>query len=355
MPASDQAMAPHAAAGRVAHAWLTDAAGFLRGTRILTESGELPVEDLLPGMIAVTAGGGRRQIVQVGQLRVHLARHPHPNAARPVRVRRGALGNGVPSRDLIVSPDHGFLLNTVLIPARALVNGATIVPESQWQGIHYYTVALDAHDVLLADSAPAESLPQALTAAGNVVALHPTFPDHAPTPWDCARRAMRGPAVQDARRLLLSRARILGHALTSEPDLHVLVDGTRMNPSGIAGPLHRFAIQAGARDVRVVSRAGVPAETNPASEDRRRLGVMLARIVLRAHDAAIDLPASDPALAEGFHPLERTAGASWRWTDGHARLPFVPPGLTRIDLHVLGAQQAWARAAPPGAPAQRGG
>ncbi len=66
------------------------------------------------------------------------------------------------------------------------------------------------------------------------------------------------------------------------------------------------------------------------------------------------LPASDPALCDGFHAPEHGLAGIWRWTDGHARLPPLPAGVTRIELYVLGAQPAWARAAPPGAPALHG-
>lgn len=331
----------------------------MRGTRIQTARGDVAVEDLAIGDRVACARGGQRTVTWLGRRLVDLSRHPDPPSAWPVRLRRGALSNGVPSRDLLVSPDHALFLNGVLVPARVLLNGATVLPDPSWQRLEYFHVALDGHDVLLAEGAPAESFPDRGSRAGfeggPVLVLHPVFPDAAPAPGDCAPRATRGAAVQEARRALLARAHVLGHALTREPDLHVLADGARVNPSHVSGPLFRFAIPAGAQDLRIVCRAGVPAETDPASEDRRRLGVRLARVVMRCHGEPHTLHASDPALQDGFHPLERTAGETWRWTDGHARLPPPPPGLTRLDLYVLGAQAAWARAVPPSTPARHGG
>jgi Hint domain len=342
-----------------ASGWQTEPACFLRGTRILTERGDVAVEDLALGDMVHTLSGGRRPVTWLGQRQVELARHPDPMSAWPVRLRRGALANGMPARDLLISPDHALFLNGVLIPGRVLLNGATVLPDPSWQRLDYFHVALDAHDILLAEGAPAESFPdrgsRATFAGGPVQVLHPQFPDTAQAASDYAARAVRGPAVQDARRCLLARARVLGHALTREPDLHLLADGTRVNSSFVSGQLYRFALPSGTRDIRIVCRAGVPAETDPMSEDRRRLGVMLSRIVLRCHGEPITLNADDPTLREGYHPLERTAGDAWRWTDGHAKLPPQPTGLTRLDLYVLGAQPAWARAVPPSAPAQRGG
>lgn len=336
--------------------WSSDAAGFLRGTRIRTTAGERPVEELAAGMTVLTLRGAHRTVVWVGHRALHLGSHPDPESARPVRVRRGALGNGMPARDVVVSPDHGLFLNTALIPVRELVNGATVLPDmaATTQTMHLHAVALDLHDVLLADAAPFESVPDSRLAKGNVIALHPSFPSPPPVPEDCAPRAVRGSVVQMARSMLLSRARLLGHALTNDPDLHLLVDGVRLNPSGVAGQLYRFSLPPGAADIRVVSRAGIPAETDPAAQDRRRLGIMLSRIVLRTTGGTFEITAADPALREGFHPPERSPSAAWRWTDGHARLPVIPPGLTRLDLYVLGAQPSWARAAPPSAPLQRG-
>jgi hypothetical protein len=330
---------------------------FLRGTRILTPAGEVPVEELRPGATVFTLGGARRAVAWIGRRRLDLRRHPDPRSIWPVRVRRGAIANGVPARDLLVSPSQGLLLSNLLLPAQALVNGATVLRDGTWQHLDYFAVALDAHDVMLADAAPAESFPEgadrSVLGGGAVMALHPRFAPPAAAAADCALRVAAGPMVEQARRALLVRARVLGHAITREPDLHLLVDGERIEPAGTSGALYRFAIPPGAADIRILSRAGVPAETDPASEDWRRLGVLLGRIGLRTERQMLELSPADPSLSEGFHPPERYGLGTARWTDGHARLPPAPPGLVRIELLLLASQPSWARATPPDAPIHR--
>ena len=49
----------------------------------------------------------------------------------PVCVKAGALEDNVPRRDLWISPHHAMYIEGVLIEAKALVNGASIVQAEQ--------------------------------------------------------------------------------------------------------------------------------------------------------------------------------------------------------------------------------
>jgi hypothetical protein len=45
----------------------------------------------------------------------------------PITIKASALADGIPNRDLHVSPEHCLYLGGSLIPARLLQNGATVV------------------------------------------------------------------------------------------------------------------------------------------------------------------------------------------------------------------------------------
>jgi hypothetical protein len=130
------------------------------GTHILTPRGEVAVEDLREGDLVTTFSGRgpiHKPITWIGQMRESLDGHPDPEMAAPVRIRAGAVAENVPHRDLLVSPDHAICLDGVLIPAKELVNGATIVQDLDFGEVHYFHIELEQHDILLAEGLTAES------------------------------------------------------------------------------------------------------------------------------------------------------------------------------------------------------
>ena len=130
---------------------------FAAGTLIRTaDHASLPVESLRRGMSVLTHRGEAAEIVWIGHRAVACATHPDPEQVQPIRIRAGAFGPNVPSRDLLLSPDHAVFVAEVLIPARHLVNGTTIRREAV-ADVTYYHVELPAHDVILAEDLPAES------------------------------------------------------------------------------------------------------------------------------------------------------------------------------------------------------
>ena len=132
---------------------------FMAGTRIAVPGGEVAVETLVPGDLVLTADGRAVPVLWLGRRSVHRL-FPAPERFAPVRVRDGALGRGLPRRDLVLTADHALVLDGLAINAGALVNGDTIAVEPMAalpERITYYHVETEGHETILAEGAPAES------------------------------------------------------------------------------------------------------------------------------------------------------------------------------------------------------
>ncbi|MAX74056.1 MAG: hypothetical protein CMH66_10385 [Nioella sp.] len=137
---------------------ITENACFVEGTLIRTPLGEVPVEALSIGQPVMTADGGSVPVKWIGRQVVRKV-FGGP-VVQPVRIRSGALAEGVPLSDLTVSADHGMIVDGLVINAGALVNGSTIafVPVADLPAAFtYYHVEIEDHDVILANGAPAET------------------------------------------------------------------------------------------------------------------------------------------------------------------------------------------------------
>jgi hypothetical protein len=106
--------------------------------------------------------------------------------------------------------------------------------------------------------------------------------------------------------------------LTEDADLHVLVDGRRVDAAERIGEAYVFRLSMLPSALNIVSRAGAPAELGLA-RDPRVLGVALRRLVVRKGTKFRVTEANDNRLANGFHAFEADNG--FRWTDGDATIP----------------------------------
>ena len=141
----------------VNYSWNGAAPCFYPGTRLTAVEGEIAVEDVRPGTMLKTAMGEVLPVRWVGWSEVEM-RFADPLRSCPIRITAGALADGVPARDLLVSPDHAIFMDEVLVQAGALVNGSSIIREENVPDrFRYYHIELATHELLLAEGCPAES------------------------------------------------------------------------------------------------------------------------------------------------------------------------------------------------------
>lgn len=167
---------------------------FAAGTLLLTDRGARAVETLKPGDLVQTRDHGLVPLrlalvsaVSPGQLR----RTP---ALQPIRIGKDALGQGMPSQDLVVSPQHRVLVRSriarqmfdadeVLVAAHQLVDHPGISVASDLNGVTYFHLVFDRHEILTSNGAETESFypgPEGLralspAALAEFAALFPAF------------------------------------------------------------------------------------------------------------------------------------------------------------------------------------
>jgi hypothetical protein len=179
------------------------------GTLILTDRGDVAVEALRIGDRLVTHSGAIRPIHWIGH-RTYSGRFAAgQKQILPIRIVAGALGDGLPRRDLMVSPLHAMFIDGLLIPASALVNGTTITQLRTVDRIEYFHIELETHDVILAEGAPAESFldDQSRGMFHNAHEYAALYPDAEPAEaLYCAPRVEDGEALEAIRRRLATVA-----------------------------------------------------------------------------------------------------------------------------------------------------
>jgi Hint domain len=192
----------------------TNAICYLRGTSIVTAQGEMAVEDIKIGDLVATRSAGLRPVRWIGRQSFSNRFVRNNRSKIPVHIRPGALGAGLPARELFVSPGHSMLIGEVLILARQLVNGITITQDLaavQAESIEYYQLEFDGHDCILAEGTWSESfadgpgLREQFHNIADYVAEHPDYVEP-PQVALCAPRPEAGPLFEQALLPLLALA-----------------------------------------------------------------------------------------------------------------------------------------------------
>ena len=298
---------------------------YVSGTLIRTARGDIAVEHLAVGDLAVTSSGEHRPIRWLGHQTYRCNGAVEPRSIWPVRVAAGAFGALRPSSDLFLSPGHSVcltLIDEVLVPVQELINGSSIAYVAMDE-VTYWHVELESHDILIANDMPAESF---LEMGANRAAFEngsglgdPSAEVIGRTHADFCRRFVdSGPLLAVMRDELRLRAERLGWAASSDLAMTCYADDRPIKPS-IRNGEAMFAVPAGVA-LRIETDVTLPALLGEA--DARGLGIAVYAISVTAasgEEHMLDL--DDPVVAVCFHSGERDADLHYRWSNGAIALP----------------------------------
>jgi hypothetical protein len=209
---------------------------YCRGTMILTEDGEVPVEDLSIGDRVMTKIGNFRPIKWIGKRGYSGRFAMGKDHILPICIKAGALDDNLPWRDLWISPHHAMYLGGVLIEARDLVNGVSIVQAERIDQVEYFHIELSSHDVIIAEGAFSESFmdDDSRNMFHNVHEYDALYPDAKRVAARyCAKRCADGYEVEAARRGIDARVGLRPAVAEDPATLRGYVDA--VNVGRIAG------------------------------------------------------------------------------------------------------------------------
>ena len=191
---------------------------YCRGTLIGTRHGAKTIETLKIGDEVTTVSGALRPIRWIGRRsyggRFIMGRRD----ILPICIKAGALADNVPARDLWLSPRHAMYfqsdtLGGVLIEARDLVNGVSVVQAQRADKVEYFHIELDSHDAIFAEGAPSESFidDDSRSMFHNAHEYHALYPDAAASAYAqyCAPRLEQGCEIEDVRQAIAQRSRFV--------------------------------------------------------------------------------------------------------------------------------------------------
>jgi hypothetical protein len=149
--------------------------GLTVGTLVQTPAGMRKVEQLRDGNAISIHNPLDAEAYDAGILVKVLRRTIRPTELTcnprllPVKIKAGALGNGLPHRDLVVSQRHRILVSSgiaermfgtreVLIAAFWLTDLPGIHIDESSRSVEYVHLLLERHEIILAEGAPTESV-----------------------------------------------------------------------------------------------------------------------------------------------------------------------------------------------------
>lgn len=320
---------------------------FLSGTMINTINGYVAVEDIQINDQIVTYNGlvkGYKSVIWKGYNTVNVNKNLNDDkAGYPVRVLKNAIADGVPFKDLLITPEHCLFFNGHFVPAYMLINGTSIYYDHSITEYTYYHIETEEHSVIMADGMLTESYLDTGNRHGfyqddNVISIC-----NRKKLWNvesAAPLATDREFVEPIFNQIIQRIETLGltpntsdFAITEDSGLYLITDkGEILNKTRENNGKFIFKIPANTSSVHLVSKTSKPSDVvGPFVGDRRDLGVLVGNITLldRLDTHHINTHLKTPRL-KGW---DRELPDIYRWTNGNAFLQL--PDTNTVGMLVV--------------------
>ncbi|WP_086652120.1 Hint domain-containing protein [Acetobacter cibinongensis] len=325
---------------------------FLKDTMILMQGGYVAVQDIKVGDKIVVVKNGKQELASVTMLKETPEAFVKTGVEEdyPVRILKNALAEGVPSQDLLVTPEHCLVFDGKLVPSRMLVNGCSVFYDKSFTKFGYYHIETEEHSVIIANNTLTETFlnPAKVRPAeegSNVLQVQKFFVDeveNSTLELDVCRDFVEPIYKNIVERAVQNQiaAQEEAVALTQDSNLHLLTDkGQILSVARSAENRKMFMIPPGVGSVRIISRSSRPSDViGPFVDDRRYLGVLIGDITLfdGKHSTSLMADLAERAVS-GWH---MTADSPCQWTDGDAVLVLPrenSQGIGLLSLDILAA------------------
>lgn len=330
---------------------------YLAGSMIRTPNGDVAVEDLRVGDTVLAYKNGAAEPTEIvwaghAQAKVNPSL-PDDEAGYPVRIVKDAIAEGVPYKDMLVTPEHCLYFDGRFVPVRMLVNGSSIFYDRTFTSYTYYHVETPEHAVIMADGMLSESYLDtgnraSFRSTGVVIASiggkARNWSVDAAAPL-CTQKEFVQPLFEKIANRHTAAGRASAQAalreLLTNPDICLHTNtGKRIRAIKMQDGYYTFMLPANVQSVQIVSRTSRPCDVEgPFVDDRRQLGVAVGHITLRDARNVVDLSEHlQHQELPGWYALEQNGTA--RWTNGNATLDLnarPASGIRMLSMQVLAA------------------
>lgn len=146
----------------------TGATCLVRGALVTTDRGDMPVEQLTPGVKVLTQDNGFQELIMTTSRVVEANEIQRNPKLIPVRITAGSLGVGLPKKDLLVSRQHRMAVkshivkrmfgsDTALVAAIRLTDLPGVYVDESIESVEYFHLIFNKHEVIFAEGTPTES------------------------------------------------------------------------------------------------------------------------------------------------------------------------------------------------------